>query len=381
MRMQNAVFAVAVLFLADGRHRDLVACTDNAAQRLLRPDPRALPGRQRRLRRRTGRPRPGKAVTIQQSHGGSGKQARAVIDGLEADVVTLALAYDIDAIAAAGLVCRPTGRSGCPHNSCALHLDDRASSCARATRRASRTGTTSRRPGVAVITPNPKTSGGARWNYLAAWACALRQPGRRRDARPATFVAGSITNVPVLDTGARGSTTTFVAARHRRRAARLGERGLPGGQASSGRTSSRSSCRRVSILAEPPVAVWTRSSTRQGHARGGPGLPRVPLLAARARSSPRSTTTGRAIRSVAERSPAQFPQLDAVHDRRGLRRLGEGPEDRTSPTAASSTRSTSDGTLTRGRGRWRGMRSAAVPLPGFGLTLGFTLPLPEPRSC
>ncbi len=99
------------------------------------------------------------------------------------------------------------------------------------------------KPGVAVITPNPKTSGGARWNYLAAWGYALKQPGDD-EAKAKAFVTTLFKNVPVLDSGARGSTTTFVRARHRRRAAHLGERGAPRASRSWARTSSRSSCRR-----------------------------------------------------------------------------------------------------------------------------------------
>ena len=162
-------------------------------------------------------------MTINQSHGGSGKQARSVIDGLEADVVTLALAYDIDAIADKAGSCRPTGRSGCPHNSSPY-----TSTIVFLVRKGNPKGIKDWddlvKPGVSVITPNPKTSGGARWNYLAAWGYALRQPGGN-EAKAKEFVGKLYKNVPVLDSGARGSTTTFVRARHRRRAARLGERG------------------------------------------------------------------------------------------------------------------------------------------------------------
>jgi sulfate/thiosulfate transport system substrate-binding protein len=149
----------------------------------------------------------GKAVTIQQSHGGSSKQARAVIDGLEADVVTLALAYDIDAVAEAGLLPKewqkrlPSNSS--PYTSTIVFL----------VRRGNPKGIKDWgdlvKPGVQVITPNPKTSGGARWNYLAAWAYALKQPGGS-DAKAKEFVTALYKNVPVLDSGARGATTTFV---------------------------------------------------------------------------------------------------------------------------------------------------------------------------
>jgi len=149
----------------------------------------------------------GKAVTIQQSHGGSGKQARAVIDGLEADVVTLALAYDVDAIAQAGLV-TPGWQERLPQNSCPY-----TSTMVFLVRKGNPKGIRDwgdlARPGVSVVTPNPKTSGAARWNYLAAWAWALRQPGGN-EVKARAFVSRLFKNVPVLDTGARGSTNTFV---------------------------------------------------------------------------------------------------------------------------------------------------------------------------
>jgi sulfate/thiosulfate transport system substrate-binding protein len=149
----------------------------------------------------------GKAVTLQQSHGGSGKQARAVIDGLEADVVTLALAYDVDAIAQAGLLA-PTWQKRLPQNSCPY-----TSTLVFLVRKGNPKGIKDwgdlARAGVSVVTPNPKTSGAARWSYLAAWAWALRQPGGN-EPKAKAFVAQLFKNVPVLDTGARGSTNTFV---------------------------------------------------------------------------------------------------------------------------------------------------------------------------
>ncbi len=150
----------------------------------------------------------GQTVTVEQSHGGSSKQARAVIDGLQADVVTLALAYDIDAISQnAGLLPadwqKRLPQNSTPYTSTIVFLvrkgnpkhikdwDDLV------------------KPGVSVIAPNPKTSGGARWNYLAAWAYALKQPGGNEQTAQ-DFVKRLYKNVPVLDSGARGSTTTFV---------------------------------------------------------------------------------------------------------------------------------------------------------------------------
>jgi sulfate transport system substrate-binding protein len=149
----------------------------------------------------------GQKVTIRQSHGGSGKQARAVIDGLEADVVTLALAYDVDAIAAKGLI-KSGWQKELPHNS-APYTSTIVFLVRKGNPKKIKNWDDLIKPGVAVITPNPKTSGGARWNYLAAWAFALHQPGGN-EAKAKEFVAKLFKNVPVLDSGARGSTNTFV---------------------------------------------------------------------------------------------------------------------------------------------------------------------------
>jgi sulfate/thiosulfate-binding protein len=149
----------------------------------------------------------GDTVTVKQSHGGSGKQARAVIDGLEADVVTLALAYDIDAIAAKGLI-KPGWQKELPHNS-APYTSSIVFLVRKGNPKHIKNWNDLIKPGVSVITPNPKTSGGARWNYLAAWAYAQHQPGGN-DAKAKEFVTKLLKNVPVLDSGARGSTNTFV---------------------------------------------------------------------------------------------------------------------------------------------------------------------------
>jgi sulfate/thiosulfate-binding protein len=150
----------------------------------------------------------GEDVTIQQSHGGSGKQARAVIDGLEAHVVTLALAYDIDEIAARTGWLPKDWQSRLPHNSAPY-----TSTVVFLVRKGNPKGIHDWgdliKEDVQVITPNPKTSGGARWNYLAAWGWALRQNGGD-EPKAQQFVAELYHHVPVLDTGARGSTTTFV---------------------------------------------------------------------------------------------------------------------------------------------------------------------------
>ncbi len=150
----------------------------------------------------------GDTVTIQQSHGGAGKQARAVIDGLAADVVTLALAYDIDAIAERTGKIPADWQSRLPHNS-APYTSTIVFLVRKGNPRNIRDWDDLVKPGVGVITPNPKTSGGARWNYLAAYAYALRHNGND-DAKARGFVGKLLANVPVLDTGARGATTTFV---------------------------------------------------------------------------------------------------------------------------------------------------------------------------
>mgnify|MGYP001347467850 FL=1 len=147
-------------------------------------------------------------VTIRQSHGGSGKQARAVIDGLDADVVTLALAYDIDALHEHGKLLPADWQKRLPQNSSPY-----TSTIVFLVRKGNPKGIKDWgdliKPGVSVITPNPKTSGGARWNYLAAWAYALQQPGGN-EAKAREFIAELFKHVPVLDSGARGATTTFV---------------------------------------------------------------------------------------------------------------------------------------------------------------------------
>jgi sulfate/thiosulfate transport system substrate-binding protein len=203
----------------------------------------------------------GQDVRIDQSHGGSGKQARSVIDGLSADVVTLALAADIDAIAAKGKSLPLNWQSLLPDNSSPY-----TSTIVLLVRKGNPKGIHDwgdlGRPGIAVITPNPKTSGGARWNYLAAWAWALAQPGAT-DASAREFVTRVYRNVPVLDTGARGATTTFaqrglgdvlIAWENE---ARLAQQALSADQFEIVMPS-------VSILAEPPVAVVDKVALRRG---------------------------------------------------------------------------------------------------------------------
>jgi len=147
-------------------------------------------------------------VTIKQSHGGSGKQARSVIDGLEADVVTLALAYDVDALADKARLIPADWQKRLPHNA-SPYTSTIVFLVRKGNPKQIRDWNDLAKPGIAVITPNPKTSGGARWNYLAAWGYALKQPGGN-DATARDFVKKLFANVKVLDSGARGSTTTFV---------------------------------------------------------------------------------------------------------------------------------------------------------------------------
>src|SRR4029077_5729531 len=210
---------------------------------------------------RDWRAKTGQQVRVEQSHGGSGTQARSVIEGNAADVVTLALAADIDAIAATGRLLPVNWQSLLPDNSSAY-----TSTIVFVVRKGNPKGIHDWgdlvRTGVAVITPNPKTSGGARWNYLAAWAWARAQPGGD-DARAREFLRRLYANVPVLDAGARGAPTTFV---HNR----LGDVLLPWENEAMlavrevGADKLEIVVPSVSVLAEPPVAVVERVALRHG---------------------------------------------------------------------------------------------------------------------
>ena len=149
----------------------------------------------------------GQTVSIKQSHGGSGKQARSVIDGLSADVVTLALAYDIDALVEKGGLVAKDWQQRLPHNS-APYTSTIVFLVKKGNPKGIKDWEDLIRSGIAVVTPNPKTSGGARWNYLAAWAWASQKFGQD-EARTKEYIKKLYQNVPVLDTGARGATTTF----------------------------------------------------------------------------------------------------------------------------------------------------------------------------
>jgi sulfate/thiosulfate transport system substrate-binding protein len=201
----------------------------------------------------------GQSVVINQSHGGSGKQARAVIDGLEADVVTLALAYDIDAIADSGLLSQDWQKklsfNSTPYTSTIVFVVRKGNP------KQIRNWDDLAKQGVSVITPNPKTSGGARWNYLAAWGYKQKQTGSTEQAK--NFIKSLYRNVPVLDTGARGSTLTFT------------QRGL-GDVLIAWENEAHLILKEfgadkyeivlppVSILAEPPVAVVDKNVAKHG---------------------------------------------------------------------------------------------------------------------
>jgi sulfate transport system substrate-binding protein len=203
--------------------------------------------------------RTGQDVSVKQSHGGSGRQARSVIDGLEADVVTLGLAGDIDALVQHGGWVAPGWRKRLPHNA-APYTSTIVFVVRRGNPRGIRDWDDLAKPGIAVITPNPKTSGGARWNYLAAWEYARRRYGGEAAARD--FVARLLRNVPVLDTGARGSSITFGQRRQGdvfiswENEARLLQKEFGG--------SFELVYPSLSILAEPPVAVVDRNVDRKG---------------------------------------------------------------------------------------------------------------------
>ena len=195
-----------------------------------------------------------------QSHGGSGKQARAVIDGLAADVVTLALAYDVDEIANRGLIAKDWQKR-LPHNS-APYTSTIVFLVRKGNPKGIKDWSDLARPGISVITPNPKTSGGARWNHIAAWGYALKQPGGNEKTAQ-EFLTKIYKNVPVLDSGARGSTTTFI------------ERGI-GDVLVTWENEALLAIKElgpekveivspsISILAEPPVAVVDKVVDRRG---------------------------------------------------------------------------------------------------------------------
>jgi sulfate/thiosulfate transport system substrate-binding protein len=201
----------------------------------------------------------GQTIAIKQSHGGSGGQARAVIDGLEADIVTLALAYDIDAIAQSGLTSagwqKRLPQNSSPYTSTVVFLVRKGNP------KGIKDWADLSKPGIQIITPNPKTSGGARWNYLAAWGYVMRQPGGT-DEKARQFVTDVYRKVPVLDSGARGSTITFVQRRIGDVLLAWENEAYLALDESPGQLDMVVPS--ISILAEPPVAVVDKVVDRKG---------------------------------------------------------------------------------------------------------------------
>ncbi|MES1245752.1 MAG: sulfate ABC transporter substrate-binding protein [Acidobacteriota bacterium] len=246
----------------------------------------------------------GQDLTVQQSHGGSGKQARSVIDGLPADVVTLALAWDIDAIANAGLMPK-NWQTRLPHNS-SPYTSTIVFLVRKGNPKQIKDWNDLVKPGVSVITPNPKTSGGARWNYLAAWGYALKH-NNNDPAKAQDFVRRLFKNVPVLDTGARGSTVTFV------------ERGIGDvliaweneallAAREMGKGKFQIVAPSLSILAEPPVAVVDKVANKKKTAAVAKAYleflytPEAQEIAAKNYYRPR-------LPAVAQKYAQQFPQV------------------------------------------------------------------------
>ena len=249
----------------------------------------------------------GEKVTIRQSHGGSGKQARTVIDGLDADVVTLALASDINAIAEKGKLLPADWQKRLPNNS-TPYTSTIVFLVRKGNPKSIKDWDDVAKPGVAVITPNPKTSGGAQWNYLAAWEYGKRKYGS--DAKARDFVTSIYKNVPVLDSGARGSTTTFV------------ERGVGDvllaweneaflALKEFGPDKFEIVAPSLSILAEPPVALVDRNVDRKGTRKAAEAYlqylysPEGQEIAARNFYRPSDP-------KVAARYEKQFPKLTLV---------------------------------------------------------------------
>jgi sulfate/thiosulfate-binding protein len=254
------------------------------------------------------RARTGQAITINQSHGGSGKQARAVIDGLQADVVTLALAYDVDALYVNGKLIPQNWQSRLPENS-APYTSTIVFLVRKGNPRGIRDWDDLVKPGVSVITPNPKTSGGARWNYLAAWAHALRK-SNGDEAKARDFLTRLYRNVPVLDSGARGSTTTFT------------QRGIGDvflsweneallAREKLGRDTFDIVIPSISILAEPSVAVVDKVADKRGTRKAAQAYleflysPEGQELCARHFYRPRD-------KGVAAKYASQFPTINLV---------------------------------------------------------------------
>jgi sulfate transport system substrate-binding protein len=247
----------------------------------------------------------GDTVVIKQSHGGSGKQARAVIDGLQADVVTLALAYDIDVLAERAHLVPKDWQKRLPNNSSPY-----TSTIVFLVRKGNPKGIKDWddliRPGISVVTPNPKTSGGARWNYLAAYGYELKRTGGD-DAKAREFIKALFKNVPVLDTGARGATTTFTQ-REIGDVLIAWENEAILATKESGKDQFEIVVPSVSILAEPPVSIVDKVVKRHGAETVAQAYleylytPAGQEIAAKNFYRPR-------LESVAQKYAGQFPQV------------------------------------------------------------------------
>ena len=297
------------------------------------------------------------------SHGGSGKQARAVLDGLQADVVTLALAYDIDVLADRGLV-EARLADAAPAQLHARTPRRSSSSCRPGNPKGILDWTDLARPGISVVTPNPKTSGGARWNYLAAWGSGAE--GRQGSEATARDARGRALPQRRRPRHRRPRLHDDVRpARPRRRPPRLGERGLPRPRRRPGTDSVEIVVPKTSASSPSrPVAVVDAVVDRRGHPRGRRGLPRVPLLARRPGARGEAPLPAARARGRREGGP-RLPDRRARSRSTSSSAAGAPRRRSTSTTAASSTRSSSTGEEPR--------RVTPSLLPGFGPALGVTL--------
>jgi sulfate transport system substrate-binding protein len=252
--------------------------------------------------------RTGETVSIKQSHGGSGKQARSVIDGLEADVVTLALAFDIDALHTHGGLVPADWQKHLPDNS-SPYTSTIVFLVRKGNPKHIRDWDDLVKPGIGVITPNPKTSGGARWNYLAAWGWAAKQYGG--DAGAKDYIGKLFRNVPILDTGARGATTTFVERGQGDVLLAWENEALLALAEGDGKDKFEIVLPSLSILAEPPVAVVDKVVDKHGTRKVAEAYlkflytPQGQEIAARNGYRPRDA-------AVASKYAAKFPQLSLL---------------------------------------------------------------------
>ena len=307
----------------------------------------------------------GETVTVKASHGGSGAQARAVIDGLDADVVTLALAADIDAIAAKTGKIPADWQKRLPHNS-APYTSTIVFLVRKGNPKAIRDWDDLAKPGVAVVTPNPKTSGGARWNYLAAWGYAQKKFGD--EAKAKDFVTGIYRNTSVLDAGARGSTITF-AQRGVGDVLIAWENDAFLAFEEFGKDKFEIVTPSLSILAEPPVAVVDGNVDAKNTRKQAQAYHRLSLYARRAGDHRQELLPPLRPERGGQGRPRALSQTRSDHRRRRFRRLEKGAGDafrrrrniRPDPAGAALSLAA--------RAPWK----TPSPLPGFGITLTFTL--------